>query len=251
MDRSNIDRLFAKVIIGRPDECWGWRGGKDRWITLDGKNRRAPGVLLEWKLGRPLRKGCRLAYTCGNTGCCNPAHIVEYSPEEALSQRLWALIARGGPDECWEWQGDPREFTRGTPGERPRFSFRDRSYVAYRLLWQVERGEIPEGLWVLHSCDNGRCCNPAHLFLGTPSDNVQDMLRKGRGRVGDDHYLRRDPSKIRRGEASGRAVLTWAKVREIRRLYREEGIGSTTLARRFGVSESAVSSVIKNKTWLE
>lgn len=85
------------------------------------------------------------------------------------------------PNECWEWQGarsngdKPRKYRYGfkTPpilGEK----------LAHRISWRLYRGEIPDGLWVLHRCDNPPCVNPAHLFLGTRQDNMNDAIKKGR-----------------------------------------------------------------------
>lgn len=59
-----------------------------------------------------------------------------------------------------------------------------RSVRAHRLAWEIERGAIPDGLWVLHTCDNRRCINPAHLFLGDVQDNTDDMCNKGRNAKG-------------------------------------------------------------------
>src|SRR5579863_7137496 len=55
---------------------------------------------------------------------------------------------------------------------------------AHRLAWELVNGPIPKGMHALHRCDNSRCCNPDHLFLGTQADNMADMRRKGRGRIG-------------------------------------------------------------------
>lgn len=104
---------------------------------------------------------------------CNGA-----SRERPLDERLWALVNVGAPDDCWEWQGGRHRFRYGRlglGGERGR-----RTEYAHRISYILAHGPIPEGLYVCHHCDNPPCCNPDHLFLGTPSDNARDMSAKGR-----------------------------------------------------------------------
>jgi hypothetical protein len=77
-------------------------------------------------------------------------------------------------DGCWEWQGYRH------PNGYGRVSWLGKVQWAHRVVWQLCFGDIPDDLWVLHHCDNPPCCNPEHLFLGTPKDNTQDSIRKGR-----------------------------------------------------------------------
>lgn len=89
------------------------------------------------------------------------------TPEE----RFWAKVEKG-PD-CWEWKA----FRNKGYGK---FTYNGRMYLAHRLSWILTNGPIPDGLGVLHSCDNPPCVNPDHLFLGTQLDNMRDASNKGR-----------------------------------------------------------------------
>jgi HNH endonuclease len=77
-------------------------------------------------------------------------------------------------NECWDWNG-----TIATNGYGRVFA-NNKWIGAHRVVWEFVYGKIPDGLYVLHRCDNRRCCNPNHLFLGTHLDNVRDATLKGR-----------------------------------------------------------------------
>lgn len=90
-----------------------------------------------------------------------------------VADRFWPKVQKG--DGCWEWQGSrlPHGYGHLTiPGRGVPY--------AHRISWELTHGEIPDGLWVLHHCDNPPCVRPDHLFLGTAQDNVDDSIRKGR-----------------------------------------------------------------------
>jgi hypothetical protein len=92
------------------------------------------------------------------------------------ADRFWARVQKGTADECWPWAKHCNRYGYGTlwsrSGER---------LLAHRFAYTLAKGEITTGLFVCHTCDNPRCCNPAHLWLGTPKDNNDDKIRKGRG----------------------------------------------------------------------
>lgn len=93
-----------------------------------------------------------------------------------IDWRFWNKVDVGQVDECWEWLG-----ARGGKGYGY-FHFRGQMVGAHRVSWMLcNQQEIPEGMHVLHRCDNMACVNPHHLWLGTNHDNVQDREAKGRG----------------------------------------------------------------------
>lgn len=107
---------------------------------------------------------------------------------KSIKERFEALVIV--QDGCWDWKAS--KFRSGYA----RFAMPPptrHSVVAHRVSYELYKGPIPDGLLVCHTCDNPACTNPDHLFLGTHSDNVQDMLRKGRNNPqrGDKHYRRR------------------------------------------------------------
>ena len=145
-----------------------------------------------------------------------------------IKERLWGKINILGPDDCWEWKAYCNEDGYGT------IQCEYKSIKVHRLVWELENGLIPEGMDVLHRCDNPPCCNPNHLFLGTRGDNNRDRARKGRSAI---------------GEKSGRAVLTETQVREIRLLKGK--FTQQEIANRYGAKRETVRSVLNGNSWKE
>jgi hypothetical protein len=121
---------------------------------------------------------------------------------------------------------------------------------AHRISYATLVGPIPEGLHVLHHCDNPPCVRPIHLFTGTRADNMADMIRKGRKNParGERNGQATHPERTARGECHGSAKLTAADVLEIRQLARE-GLTQRAIASRFGVSHILVGGIIRRKIW--
>lgn len=136
-------------------------------------------------------------------------------------------------DGCWSWSG-----ARDADGYGIVSMQKHRVARAPRVSWEIHKGPIPSGIFVLHRCDNPPCTNPLHLFLGTPKDNMQDAVRKGRNRI--THH---------KGEKHGRAKVTTEQVIEIRRRYAAGDVSQTTLAAEFGITQSACSLIILRKKW--
>lgn len=102
---------------------------------------------------------------------------------DALPARIALRIDRsGGPDACWTWTGARLKRKCGEYGV---VWVEGKAKKAHRVVWEAAFGRIPDATpMVLHRCDNPPCCNPAHLFLGTSTDNARDRDQKGRRRGG-------------------------------------------------------------------
>lgn len=94
---------------------------------------------------------------------------------KTVRERLMQAIKVNESTGCWEWENG-----RSTSGGYGVLSINNKQEKAHRAMWRSEFGEIPEGMCVLHKCDNPPCCNPDHLFLGTVADNNKDRDSKGR-----------------------------------------------------------------------
>ena len=157
-------------------------------------------------------------------------------------KRFWKRIdkARGAP--CWLWTGACSSFGHG------HIKIAGKLVGTHRVSWLIHKGDIPNGLCVLHKCDVPACTRPSHLFLGTKADNIRDMEAKGR-RIpisGERHRVRLHPELVR-GESNGRARLNAAQVIEIRAKSDKTTIAE--IAREYGMSEGAIRHIVKRRHW--
>lgn len=131
-------------------------------------------------------------------------------------------------NSCWAWTD--KTNSKGY-GMMNRYGFRR----AHRFSYFINRGPIPEGLLVCHTCDNPRCVNPEHLFLGTPKDNTRDMIKKKR----QNFFNGVVPNN--KGQNNGRAKLTDEDVLKIRKL--RKNFTCYELASQFNVHWKTISKV--------
>lgn len=149
-----------------------------------------------------------------------------------LAERFWEKVDKRGPDECWNWTASNTKGY-GSIGANGKL------HRATRIGWEMLNGPIPDGLWVLHKCDNPFCCNPSHWFLGSPADNTRDMMAKGRqNRKG--HQAK--------GESQWQAKLTSDKVIEIRKRA-SDGEKITAIARAYGVAHTTIHKIVNRLAW--
>ena len=147
--------------------------------------------------------------------------------EKSTAERFWSKVEVRSGTECWPW------VAATTGGKYGQFVLHGTKHTtAHRAAWLLAVGPIPDGLCVLHRCDNPSCCNPEHLFLGTPHENVSDCISKGRcGR--------------RWKGVNGRRKLTTDIVRQIRadpRVYR-------LIAAEYGIHQQTVVAIRTRRSW--
>lgn len=147
-----------------------------------------------------------------------------------LEERFWKKVDKREPDECWEWMGAQNGAGYGKIGRGGR---REGLVLAHRLSWELANGVIPEGQCVCHHCDNPGCVNPAHLFLGTNIDNMQDAVEKGR---------------MVRGSAIKGAKLTEQDVREIL-CFLAAGYPHKEIAEAYNVARVTITQINTGKIW--
>lgn len=133
-------------------------------------------------------------------------------------------------NKCWNWTG--HKFCNGYGC----FYVKRRPKTAHRIAWEWLVGSIPDGLCVLHKCDNRACCNPDHLFIGTKKDNTQDCIRKGR-------------FKTLPGEGNHQARFTNSAVMEMRSLF-SSGKSKAEIARMYSTTSSRIRQIVNRKEWV-
>jgi len=130
--------------------------GQPTWIATETRPKK------QWIKGQPVR------------------FLRGHGQGRPITERFWEKVDKRDPDQCWPWKGGHTATGRGVLRASPIHG--KEKIVATHVSWELHYGPMPDGVYVLHKCDNPACVNPAHLWLGTQSDNMTDMYSKGRGR---------------------------------------------------------------------
>ena len=141
--------------------------------------------------------------------------------------RFWLNIRK--TDNCWEWKLGKDKDGYGIIAINGKKTVR-----IHRLSYEINIGEIPEKMCVLHRCDNPSCANPNHLFLGKAKENAIDMVAKGRSLVGEKNHK----SKLKNGD-----------IFQIREMYDKKNISETELAKMFNVTQGMIGFIVRRESW--
>lgn len=141
-------------------------------------------------------------------------------PRKTFEQRFWEKVDKSS--NCWEWTGTISRLGYGS------IRYHGKMVSAHRVAWEMSHGAIPSGAHVLHQCDNRKCVNPSHLFLGDHLDNMRDRDAKGR---------------------NGMAKLTAEQIVDIRHLYGSTNATQEMLGEKYGVSQQCISDIVRGRRW--
>lgn len=145
-------------------------------------------------------------------------------------ERFWAKVDIKSEEECWEWEGSSNSHGYGTINVGGRIGNKHGITLStHRVAKTLSMGEeIPDGLLVMHTCDNPPCCNPSHLEVGTDQDNMSDKVNKGR-----------QPTIL------GNSKNDWDIIDDIR----SSSLSGKELTEKYGLAKSTVSMIRNNKIW--
>lgn len=241
--RGMTDQERFAHYTQKTDSCWLWigttMGKKIPCFAVNSRSVSASRYAFEQLHGR-LPEGNFVRHHCQNTLCVNPGHMyVSSKPNDgprrksaklptwhmSVNERFMHYVEK--TETCWLWRAATFGGRYGAFGDGS-----GKTIGAHRYSYMLHKGPIPDGMYVCHTCDNPRCVNPDHLFLGTPRDNAEDRENKGRSIYprGDKHHL---------------SKLTDAQVEEILLL---KGVKpQSEIARMYGVDPSHISRILSGR----
>lgn len=227
-------KILSDVVLDE-NGCWTYTKWSKNYLPLRAMgNRSTPRVAIYNMYFGAMIKGSALKCTCGNKRCVNPHHL---SPRKSsnpipsgIEDVFWKKVDIRGKDDCWNWLGCIDKAT-----GYGKFRYNNvNNMLPHRVAYYITLGDIPDGHFVCHTCDNRSCCNPKHLFIGSPLDNVNDMISKGRNPI---------------GEKDGTAILTEKDVIEIRELLQKGKHTQVEIGKIYGVKSVTICAIKSRRNW--
>lgn len=168
---------------------------------------------------------CRVCYRRSGT---QDRATIPMTSEEKIQQRFFAKVQKTAT--CWLWTACSDRRGYGS------FSIACRTVRAHRASYLIHYGQIPNKMFVCHTCDTPKCVNPSHLFLGLHQDNMDDMVRKGRS-----------PKTRLYGNRNAKVKLSADDVQTIRKMA-ANGTPQKVIAAHYKISQPHVSDICRMKT---
>lgn len=255
MTSKDAQRFWARVEVGRENECWLDKHGKGRYgsFWLNGKSYGSH-VIAFALAGNTLEEGHHVQHHCGNPRCCNEKHMYAARPRETTYFTLESVFKKHvvileGPNACHKWIGSLcggygviRFQGKLKKAHHASYFLRHRKWPKYDSTHSVLR----------HMCENSWCVNSDHLQIGTQAENIRQAKESGRIASGARHGTHTKPDTVAKGEQSWNAKLTEGQVVQIRRTHeafkRKRGL-MASLVRHYGLDGSTIAAIIERKSW--
>ena len=178
MRKTPKERLLGKIHKNETTGCWEWTGVRERRpdrpaigvFKIDGKLVSVHRSSYEFHKGE-IPEGTLVLHTCNIDYCVNPDHLYLGNYSEltgSISERMMSKVVKTDSG-CWQWMG-----TKDTRPDEPPYGeikINGKKKAVHRVSYELHKGEIPEGKYVLHNCHNVSCVNPDHLYIGTSARN--------------------------------------------------------------------------------
>jgi len=183
--------------------------------------------------------------------------------KDMMMRRLMANVEKRGSvrtdmSPCWKWMGS---YSSNGYGQL----YIGKHYNTHRLSYYLHNNceDIPDKKYICHKCDNKECCNPSHLYCGTPTENIKDTFDRGIRKPKKEKA--EQPTQLQgkgknftseqtKGENNIKAILNWEKVREIRNIYNNAtskyGVVKK-LSEDYGVAKITITKILANKLWID
>ena len=232
-DRVDPQERILSKVVKTENGCWIWQGYKGKYghakiKFVDSPQGIVNASLYSWYAFKDRKVDLvysKITLSCNDKACVNPEHLIKEDLPKTDFLRFMKFVKINKENKCWEWIGSKRAYGYGG------FMYNGKYWSAHRWIFQHKNGDIQNGLNVCHKCDNTKCVNPSHLFLGTTRENMRDMFDKNRN------------SRVCHIKESRRSDFTKDEIKEIITSINNKTKTRQELADKFLVSRQCIGDI--------